>query len=110
MLPNLDRYKKDLDALIAKGDQLYNAIQAECSLEGGFDRAVKKQLGDKAGRFLKTLPSFNVDYRSWYSEAKALIRQLLPDRLADFVRYSKSRNSARISGTKTTPSKTTFRG
>ena len=33
------------------------------------------------------LPSFKDEYQSWYSEAKALIRQLLPDRLSDFTRY-----------------------
>jgi hypothetical protein len=35
---------------------------------------------------LKALPLFTDDYQSWYSEAKVLIGQLLPDRLSDFVR------------------------
>ena len=33
------------------------------------------------------MPPFSTTYQRWYSEAKALIKQLLPDRLADFVRY-----------------------
>ena len=43
--------------------------------------------GDKASKMLKALPDFNSEYQAWYSEAKVLIRQLLPDRLADFVRH-----------------------
>ena len=38
-------------------------------------------------RFLKGIPQFNRAYQPWYSEAKALIKQLLPDRLDDFVRH-----------------------
>jgi hypothetical protein len=36
---------------------------------------------------IKALPSFPEAYQPWYSEAKMLILQLLPDRLSDFVRY-----------------------
>ena len=31
------------------------------------------------------MPNFSNEYETWYSEAKALIRQLLPDRLDDFI-------------------------
>jgi len=40
----------------------------------------------KAKDILKDRPSFAAAYQAWYSEAKVLIKQLLPDRLADFVR------------------------
>ena len=83
---NVDRYKKDLDALIVKGDQLHNAINYDCFPEE-VERTVRKSLGDKANEFIQTLPSFKDEYQSWYSEAKALVRQLLPDRLSDFTRY-----------------------
>jgi len=86
MLPNLDRYKKDLDSLLAKGDQLHLAMQREC-LPEEFERVAKKQLGDEAKDILKALPSFAETYQSWYSEAKLLVKQLLPDRLSDFVRH-----------------------
>jgi hypothetical protein len=86
---NLDRFKKDLEALIAKGEQLHIAMQAQA-----FPREVreqlKKQLGNDAKRlekFIAALPSLVTDYQPWYSEAKILIKQLLPDRLADFVRH-----------------------
>ena len=83
---NIDRYKKDLDALTDKGLQLHNAIQHECSPQE-FARVVKESLGDKAEEFIQSLPSFMHEYQPWYSEAKALVRQLLPDRLSDFTRY-----------------------
>jgi hypothetical protein len=95
MVPNLDRYKKDLESLIAKGLLLFFAIQKECSPEA-FDKEVKKQYKDKADEFLKSVPSFQDSYQGWYSEAKVLIKQILPDRLLDFVGHyerPKSRKS-----------------
>ncbi len=86
MLPNLDRYKKDLDSLVERSEQLHMALQREC-FPAEFEKAVKKQLGDKAKDAIKALPSFGEAYQLWYSEAKVLIKQLLPDRLADFVRH-----------------------
>ena len=83
---NIDRYKKDLDALIVNGVQLNNAIQHEC-FPREFDRTAKESLGDKAEEFIQALPSFKDEYQSWYSEAEALVRQLLPDRLSDFTRH-----------------------
>lgn len=85
MLPNLDRYKKELDSLLETGRDLEFAMPRECSQE--FERLATKQLGDKARAFISALPSFRESYQVWYSEAKALIRQLLPDRLTDFVRH-----------------------
>jgi hypothetical protein len=79
---NLEKYKKDLEKLIDKGNHLHFAMQHEC-----FPDQVKKQLGKDADKLIKGLPNFNTDYQSWYSEAKAIIKQLLPDRLADFVRH-----------------------
>lgn len=89
MASNLDRYKKDLDSLIAKGKELIQAMGAEY-LPERFVGELKKQLGydDKeAQKFVKSLPSFQFTYQTWYSEAKVVIRQLLPDRLSDFVRH-----------------------
>ena len=86
MTSNLDRYEKDLDALLEKGTHLQNAIQHECFPQE-VERQVQKKLGDEAEKFIQRLPSFKVEYQAWYSEAKALVRQLLPDRLSDFTRY-----------------------
>ena len=54
---NVERYKKDLDALLDKGARLHNAIQHECSPQE-FARVVKTSLGDKAKEFVQALPSF----------------------------------------------------
>ncbi len=86
MPSNLDRYRKDLDALIVRGEELQLAIAAECVPEQ-LEKALKKTHGDKTKEVIKALPSFREAYQSWYSEAKALVRQLLPDRLADFVSH-----------------------
>lgn len=82
MQSNLEKYKKDLERLIAKGNLLLMAMQYEC-----FPERMEEALGDKAEELIKIFPKFNNEYQTWYSEAKVVIKQLLPDRLSDFVRY-----------------------
>jgi hypothetical protein len=84
---NIDRFKKDLDALVSRGRLLEYAMKRECMGTKEFDSQIKKSLGEKADAFLKALPSFKDDYQVWYSEAMAVIRQVLPDRLEDFKRH-----------------------
>jgi hypothetical protein len=86
MTTNLERFKKDLDALLEQGHQLELAMQYETKPEE-FKAIVKKQFGKEAEEFLKKLPSFKREYQRWYSEALVLLRQLLPDRVPDFVRH-----------------------
>ena len=86
MASNLDRYKKDLESLIATGEQLLHSIQAECHPEDSH-AAAKKRFGKGAKDYIAELPSFNTTYQAWYSEASTLIEQLLPSRLTDFVRH-----------------------
>jgi hypothetical protein len=46
----------------------------------------------------QNLPDFEDEYQSWYSEAKLLIKQLLPDRIDDFQRlYEQPRSRDLIS-------------
>jgi hypothetical protein len=85
MISNLDRYKKDLDRLAKDGALLFNAIQAE-HFPKEYDAAITES-GEDPKEARKSLPLFAQAYQTWYSEAKALIRQLLPDRLDDFVRH-----------------------
>ena len=97
MASNMDRYRKELDALLELGAHLQNALQYEC-----YPKEYKQQLGQLVAKNAKPdegplegkvrahiagLPSFNDKYQTWYSEAKALIKQILPDRLDDFVRH-----------------------
>jgi hypothetical protein len=79
MVSNLARYKKDLDSLSRKGKVLRLVMEAECFPE----RFRTPELKEK----LKALPSFKSSYQSWYSEARVVVEQLLPDRLADFGRH-----------------------
>lgn len=51
-----------------------------------FEKAAKRDLGEKASEYLKSLPDFNNTYQTWYSEAKSLIQLLTPNRITDFTR------------------------
>ena len=83
---NADRYQKDLDALIVKGSQLYLSMARECSPQD-FERQIKEEFGETEREPIKNLPSYKTEYQVWYSEAKTLVRHLLPEILADFTRY-----------------------
>ncbi|WP_136420245.1 hypothetical protein [Herbaspirillum sp. ST 5-3] len=86
MSSNIERFKKDLAKLVNKGNALHMAMQLNC-FPKEFKAQLKEQLKDKTDEFIKELPSFNTEYQSWYSEALALLRQVLPDRVADFSRH-----------------------
>jgi len=86
MVSNLDRFKTDLAKLITGGDALGLSIELAC-FPDTFKTQIKKQLKDKADEFIKNLPSFETEYQRWYSEALALLRQVLPDRVSDFCRH-----------------------
>lgn len=87
-----ERTKKFSDALkglIAEGDMLHMAIQYDC-----YPKAFEDQVNEifdndeeKVQEYLKKLPSFKAQYQKWYSEAQAVIKQVLPDRLSDFISY-----------------------
>ena len=83
---NLEKYKGDLEQLIDTGDNLHNAMLYECRPED-YEKTAKETFGEKATDFLRNLPSFSAEYQAWYSEAGALVRQLLPNRLNDFSSY-----------------------
>ena len=78
MTTNLDRYNEDLKKLVSRGD-LMSADLIIRSLEerGKLDKE-HAELKKKVNRL------FEKDYQSWYTESCALIRQLVPERLAEF--------------------------
>jgi hypothetical protein len=88
MISNIGKYKKDLEQLISDGEQLLNAMQFECFPKESEDALMKIFEGSKSKvhEFKKKLPSFKDGYQSWYSEALAVVKLLLPDRVADFVK------------------------
>lgn len=83
---NLKRYEDDLRELIETGDLLVHAVHYECDRDR-FEKEARSHLGDGAGNFLDNLPRFQSTYQGWYSEALVLVRQLLPDRLSDFIAH-----------------------
>ena len=94
-----ERYEKDLEALILTGRRLIVSMQHECHPDKTKRVYAEHFGGEKqADAFMESLPAFGDGYQPWYSESKALIRQLLPDRLDDFVRhYEKPRNRKDLS-------------
>ncbi|MDR2967489.1 MAG: hypothetical protein LBU74_06035 [Methanobacteriaceae archaeon] len=84
MISNLEKYKKDLENLINKGNLLYSAMLSEC-----YPNKKKERLNikDADNESLDKLPDFNSEYQEWYSEASIVIKQLLTDRLDDFKSY-----------------------
>ena len=91
-ISNLGRYEADLDRLIDRAVWLQRGLCLKCDPEETV-RVVKKAKGEEAESHLKKFPNFDREYQSWYSEAKVLIKQLLPDRLSDFAsHYEKPKN------------------
>ena len=99
MISNLEKYKEDLNKLIADGKKLSMAMKADFS-HVAYKENLKKELKDdrKVSEHPKQLPSFKRDYQTWYSEALYLLKQLLPDRIPDFRElYEKSKTRKNIS-------------
>ncbi|NTW90088.1 MAG: hypothetical protein HGB37_04250 [Candidatus Moranbacteria bacterium] len=86
---NLEKYKKDLESLIKKGEGLYIGMLVEYFPEQ--KEALKKKYKKKADfdEVLKKI-NFRNNYQSWYSEALEAVRQLLPSRSDDFQGYYRS--------------------
>jgi hypothetical protein len=85
MATNLERFRKDLERLILQGELLEYSMTREIDTKN-FLKQVKEHLGEeKLAPFVKTLPDFKTTYEAWYSESLALLRQLLPDRVSNFI-------------------------
>lgn len=87
MEKNLERFKKDLKRLIDEGNQLLMAMRFEF-FRGDFENELKRDLKDKkkVSEYIKKLPSFRDGYQTWYSEALILLKQILPERVSDFIK------------------------
>jgi len=80
---NLDKYKSDLDRLVKLGQ----AMQADLAFRHLKDSdKIDKKLKEAAVEFEG---AFEREYQRWYTEASAVIRQLIPDRLAEFEQLYK---------------------
>ena len=83
MATNLDKFKKDFNDLLELGEKIYQDVSYRGQQEmGRLDETAKKKASAVEG-------SFEVYYQKWYTEAHALIKQLIPDRLAEFEQLYK---------------------
>ncbi len=78
MFSNLERYKADLARVVSTSDAMFDDLELRSRKESG------KLSSDDEARQKKMLGTFESRYQEWYTEAQALIRQLLPDRAAEF--------------------------
>ena len=83
MESNISRYREDLKRLIQQGQNLYYGLYNEFSKE--FKKEIEKL--DKDTQKLIRNSSFKSNYNSWYNESLVVIKQLMPERLDDFVSY-----------------------
>jgi len=91
MESNLSKYKSDLQHLIDKGRLLYYGMALD--LDIGDDKS-KKELKALAKEI--KIPSFKQEYETWYSEAQQVIKQIIPDRLNDFIKLYKEEKRKEI--------------
>jgi hypothetical protein len=93
ILERANKYADALLDLVERGNLLLRAMQNDCYPKQ-FEVMLTKLYGkdkEKAEEYRRTLPSFNTNYQGWYSEAQAVIKQVLPDRLMDFESYYEHR-------------------
>ena len=64
-------------------------IQVECHPKEYKEKISKLFKGDEAKvkDYFKDIPRFQDAYQAWYSEGQAVIKQVMPNRLADFISY-----------------------
>ena len=80
MSSNIDRFKEDLEALVNKANELYYTMAYDLGLLDEESKEAVEKIRIK---------NFKTAYQAWYSEALYLIKQMLPERLDDFVKLYK---------------------
>src|SRR5712691_3645793 len=80
MVRGIERYEADIERLVRQGAKLAIARQLEINPKANVKTDLPKE------EFAK-LPNVRSEYEKWYSEAAALVAQLLPDREDDFKAY-----------------------
>ncbi|RYG60303.1 MAG: hypothetical protein EON60_07640 [Alphaproteobacteria bacterium] len=100
MSSTADRYKADYQALMKRAELLQQAF-LHYAYDEEYEDAIRERFKGKkkeAQAYLDSLPNFRKSYQAWYSEALSLLKQLLPDRVNDFVRlYEKPKGRKDIS-------------
>lgn len=80
-MTNKEKYLKDIDSLINRGVSLQRGLYNE--LKDEYKEAFAKLDDESKKLFLNA--KFKENYHAWYNESLALIKQLMPERLEDFV-------------------------
>lgn len=97
---NLAKYKKDLEAVIEEGYLVQQSLRRMYRGREQFREELREANGgdeEAVEEILKKLRPFPSAYQEWYSEAVSLIRQLLPDRLTDFIKlYEKPKTRKEV--------------
>lgn len=86
---NLEKYRKDLKTLLQEGRAVLQALRRDAAGTNEW-RASLERAGwteEKIESYDKKLKPFRICYHHWYSEALVVVKQLLPDRYADFVKF-----------------------
>lgn len=88
MTSNIEKYQEDLKSLINEGSLLLFSLErASIGPDKWKEKLSKAGYSDsKIEEIIKKLKPFAVGYHHWYSEALIVVKQLLPDRQADFMR------------------------
>ncbi len=95
-ITNLEKYKNDLDKLLKEAVLVQTSLNYSAyGHDECYEAWLKQFRGDEKATkdFIKNITSFETVYQHWYSEALPLVKQLLPDRLSDFIRlYEKPKS------------------
>lgn len=81
----LQRLEADLERLSKQGDVLFFSMMQQVYGKDDFVKELSNIIGEDVSESICNLPNFNKDYEIWYSEALPAVREILPDRLKDFV-------------------------
>ncbi|KZK92898.1 hypothetical protein PsAD5_03619 [Pseudovibrio sp. Ad5] len=89
MTERTKKFSKELDQLIDDGNELVKAMHNDCTPRKFREAYLPLVEGDEKelDEIIRKLPDFESEYQGWYSKAQALIKQVMPDRLADFISY-----------------------
>src|ERR1700730_10114699 len=84
MTTNLAQYKSDLEKLLKLGDTMRKDLMLRHLINEGTISSEQKVLARQLDG------TFEASYQKWYTESAAVIRQLIPNRLAEFEQLYKS--------------------
>jgi hypothetical protein len=78
---NLDRFKNDLEKLTKLGDEM----SVDLAIRNSTSEQKEEWEREFKGIQDKVKGSFERNYQKWYTESLAVLRQLIPERLAEFI-------------------------